>query len=453
MDYFEYYKKALSKESFCRLEESLGSPFRKSIRVNTLKTSVEDFKKFAKEREWELDPVLWCKEGFFIDRKDRENALGKDVLHHMGYFYTQEASSMIPVETLSPIKDDDIIIDLAAAPGSKFTQVAAKTHKNSIVIANEPGSTRLKGLVSNIRRTGIQNSLVLKNDPHMIAKLFPNTFSKVLLDAPCSGDGMIRRDKKALSAWSYNKVKFQSGIQKRLIEEAFKMLRPGGELIYSTCTMTSEEDEEVLDYLLSKYSSATMEIIKATPFEKNKEDYLKILPYQYDTEGFFVSKIVKKEQTEEILHINQERISKSQYLPKEKLKTMTEFLKNYFDYDLVIDDRFIIIERESDVWLYPKMGYSFSSLKIRFAGVRLGKFRDRKFIPDYFYIMNITKDSENNVLDVNEDDMKKYLAGFDLSLKVDDLYKVLRCKGVVFGFGKKQDTRFKNLMPKNIIIK
>lgn len=275
---------------------------RKAIRVNTLKISVEELRERLERKGWELTPVPWCKEGFWIkgDRRD----LGNLEEHVLGYIYVQEAASMIPPVVLHP-KPGDVVLDMCAAPGSKTTQMAQYMHGKGLLIGNDITADRLKSLAINVQRIGTANVVITQ----MSGYNFPGVeFDKILVDAPCSGTGTIRKSLKTVEMWSPNLVKRLVGIQRKLIETGFRLLKPGGEMVYSTCTLEPEEDEGIIDWLLAKYPEAKVEKIKldikqsdcVLEFEGQKYNpevskCLRIYPNDNDTEGFFVAKIKKSE--------------------------------------------------------------------------------------------------------------------------------------------------------------
>jgi len=278
---------------------------RRSIRVNTLKISIKELKKRL-EKTWDLEQVPWCEEGFWIEHKKKERRdIGNLIEHSLGYFYAQEAASMLPPLVLEP-KESEMVLDIAAAPGSKTTQIAAYMKNTGILVANDYTTLRMKPLSINVQRCGITNCIITL----MQGQWFKRSgieFDKILVDAPCSGTGTIRKSLKTLRIWNPNMVKRLSITQKQLLETAFNILKENGTLVYSTCSLEPEENEAVVDFLINKYNNAKIEEIKINnlkksdvvlEFENNRynekiKNCLRIWPQDNDTEGFFVAKIRK----------------------------------------------------------------------------------------------------------------------------------------------------------------
>jgi NOL1/NOP2/sun family putative RNA methylase len=300
--FIERYEKLTDFKEFKKYSLSF---LRRSIRVNTLKISLDELKKRL-EKNWNLEQIPWCKEGFYIEhiKKERRD-IGNLIEHSLGYFYTQEAASMIPPLVLEP-KESDVVLDIAASPGSKTTQIAAMMNNKGVLIANDYQIPRIKPLSLNIQRCGITNCIITL----MQGQWFYNSnikFDKILVDAPCSGTGTIRKSLKTLRIWNPNMVKRLSITQKQLIETAFNILKQNGTLVYSTCSLEPEENEAVVDFLINKYDNAQLEEIKINnlkrsepilEFDNNKyneniKNCLRIWPQDNDTEGFFVAKIKK----------------------------------------------------------------------------------------------------------------------------------------------------------------
>jgi len=275
----------------------------KSVRVNTLKISVKELKERLENQNFKLKQIPWCKQGFWVLDGPRTD-LGNLKEHSLGYIYVQEAASMIPPIVLNP-DENDLVLDMAAAPGSKTTQMASLMNNDGLIIANDYKYDRIKALGINLQRCGVLNTVITL----MEGKRFSNAmikFDKILLDAPCSGTGAIRKSLKTLKMWNPNMFKKLAGIQKQLITVAFETLKENGILVYSTCSIAPEENEAVIDFLLTRNKNARLESINLdikrsdSITEYNKDIYsqeikkcLRIWPQDNNTEGFFIAKIKK----------------------------------------------------------------------------------------------------------------------------------------------------------------
>src|SRR3989344_3647474 len=299
--FIERYSGLTDWESF---KECSLSFLKRSIRVNTLKISVPALKKRL-ENDWKLTPIPWCREGSWIEhkREDRRD-IGNLREHALGFFYVQEAASMIPPIVLDP-KPHEIVLDCCASPGSKASQLAQYMQNKGVLIANDYQGIRLAPLGINMQRMGAENTILTLMEGRFFKKANIQ-FDRILVDAPCSGTGTIRKSLKTLRIWNPDMVRRLSITQKQLIETGFNLLKENGTLIYSTCSLEPEENEEVVDFLIKKCENAKLEEIKlkikkSSPileFEKKKysdelKKCLRIWPQDNDTEGFFVAKIRK----------------------------------------------------------------------------------------------------------------------------------------------------------------
>jgi NOL1/NOP2/sun family putative RNA methylase len=274
--------------------ECCKKPLRKSIRINTLKISVPEMKKRLKH--WKPKQVPWCDTGFYVDAKE----IGNTTEHFLGYIYVQEAASMIPPVALE-VKSGNTVLDLCAAPGSKTTQMAAMMKNSGVVVANEVAKSRIPALRFNLQRCGVINTVITKMDARGLR--IKNYFDKVLVDAPCSGVGAMRKKFEIANEWSKKVVRSLSASQKKMMLAGFDALKVGGDLVYSTCTLSPEENEEVVDFLLKNRDAEVMRIeldIKrdkavlewaGKKFDPSIKDCLRIYPQTNDSEGFFVAKV------------------------------------------------------------------------------------------------------------------------------------------------------------------
>jgi len=292
----EFIQRFKELTDFKEFEKYCNKHNPKSLRVNTLKTNIPKIKKSLNHLK--LKQISWIKEGFFIQSKKRD--LGNTLEHQLGYIYIQNAASMIPPLVLNP-KPKEKILDMCASPGSKTTQIAAMMKNQGIIVANDKTYQRQIPLVANLQRCGVTNTVITISD----ARAITENFDKILLDVPCSSSGTLRgvtqKTIKTCLTWKPNLVKSIAGIQKNLIKKAYELLNKSGTLVYSTCSLDPEEDENIIQYLLDNTDAKLQKIdlkIKSEINLTNKHSKeikkcLKIWPQFYDTEGFFIAKITK----------------------------------------------------------------------------------------------------------------------------------------------------------------
>lgn len=290
--------------------EASKTPGKKSIRVNTLKISPEDLIKRLENKGWKIkQPFSSHPEILIINNILEPGELGKAQEHLLGYYYVQEITSMMPILALQP-HVDDILFDLCAAPGSKTTQAGAKMQNKGTIIANDLNIGRISILSANLERFGITNTIITRHDGlELCAKLKKSkasiNFDKILVDAPCSGEGNLRTSPRTLLEWSESMLKRFGAKDKKLASAALELLKPNGEMVYSTCTYAPEENEEVVQHLLDNYDIQIEPIIlpiktrqgisewKEKTFSPEIKKAVRIYHHDNDLEGFFLCKIRK----------------------------------------------------------------------------------------------------------------------------------------------------------------
>ena len=235
--------KRLLKDEYEAFVRSYEEPRKTGLRVNTLKVSVPEFLRIS---PFVLQPVPWTNEGFFYREEDRP---GKHPYHAAGLYYIQEPSAMAVGEIAAP-EPGEKVLDLCAAPGGKTAHMAARMKQQGLVVANEIHPNRARILSQNVERMGIRNAVVTNESPERLAQRFPGFFDRVLVDAPCSGEGMFRKDPESRAEWSEGRVRMCAVRQLDILRHAAGMLRPGGRLVYSTCTFSPEENEGVISQFL-----------------------------------------------------------------------------------------------------------------------------------------------------------------------------------------------------------
>ncbi|NOZ81614.1 MAG: RsmB/NOP family class I SAM-dependent RNA methyltransferase [Candidatus Micrarchaeota archaeon] len=301
--FVERYRKILGDETE-KFLEYMSKPLKKSIRVNTLKIDVSECLRRLEERGILLEKIPWTESGFWVRQK--EGLIGYTLEHILGYIYVQEAASMIPPIVLAP-REDELILDMAAAPGSKTGQMAEMMNNTGLILANDVSVKRIKSLRFNMEKLGVINVAVIMRDGRFLWKKYPGVFDRVLLDAPCSSEGSIRKDWGVLNRWSPRLVKRMSRLQISLLDSAVRCVKHGGEIVYSTCTLAPEENEMVVDTVLRRHRDLRIEKIKIPAvtrpglikwekreFDPSLEDTVRIYPQDNDTQAFFVAKLVRE---------------------------------------------------------------------------------------------------------------------------------------------------------------
>lgn len=268
-----------------RMKEELGDEFENFIasydnprayglRCNLLKSGVNDF---IDKMPFKLEPVDWSSEGFYYDENERP---GKHPYHEAGAYYIQEPSAMSAVALLDP-KPGDVVLDLCAAPGGKSTQIGARLNGKGLLVTNEINGQRALVLSSNVERMGLRNAIVTSEPSDKLSRAFPMFFDKILVDAPCSGEGMFRKEENAIPEWSPENVELCATRQSEILDNAASMLKAGGVLVYSTCTFSRAENEDNIEAFLSRHPEFSLETQE------------RLMPHKLKGEGHFVARLIK----------------------------------------------------------------------------------------------------------------------------------------------------------------
>ncbi|WP_354625581.1 16S rRNA (cytosine(1407)-C(5))-methyltransferase RsmF [Psychromonas sp. MME2] len=439
-------------------------PLRRAIRVNTLKISVDKFKQRATEQGWSLTPIPWCQEGFWIEIEDETIPLGNSAEHLAGLCYIQEASSMMPVAALFHFffpTESTILLDAAAAPGSKTTQMAALLENKGLIIANEFSSSRIKMLHANIQRCGIKNVALTHFDAAVFGSWLPDNFDAILLDAPCSGEGTVRKDKNAMKNWSQDAIDEISAVQKKLIISAYHALKENGILIYSTCTLSLEENQDVCHYLKNSFPDGVEFLDLNTLFSdahrtRTEEGFLHIWPQVYDSEGFFVAAIRKTQAS--FPPLADKRLGKFPFIKCSK-KTKA-LLYDYFAAQFNINDiTGELYQRDQEFWLLPTPieplinELRFSRLGIKIAE-QFGQGRKTGFKTMHEFVISFGDQASKNKIALNAQQAQQFFQGRDIHEVQTNNAKgeVLLCyRDNIIGMGKALNNRIKNSLPRDLI--
>ncbi len=283
---------SLLKEEYPDYLASLQMPPVRSLRVNTDRISPE---RFSAVSPFTLSPVPWCGEGFYYGRDDEP---GKHPFRYEGLYYMQEASAMLPA-SLMPVEAGDVILDACAAPGGKTTALACRLRKSGLLISNDISASRQNATLQNVQRFGLVNTCIISEDLNTLAPRFPSFFDRILIDVPCSGEGMFRRDPSLIESWKQKGPAYYAPLQKQIASSALAMLKPGGTLVYSTCTFSPEEDEEVILYM--KEICPGLEILPspvscegfAPGILPGTENCIRLYPHRVTGEGHFAALLKK----------------------------------------------------------------------------------------------------------------------------------------------------------------
>lgn len=414
------------------------------VRVNTLKCS--------KEKLFELtnafngsDVTPFCNEGFYL--KNKEDFSGNHPLHHAGAVYFQEPSAMSAATLLAPEKGDKVL-DLCAAPGGKSTQLASALGGTGLIWSNEIVKSRANILLGNFERCGIRNGVVSNADPETLCSALEGYFDKVLVDAPCSGEGMIRRDPNALTEWSVEHTLSCATRQLKILDSAKKALKPGGILVYSTCTFSYEENEGVIEKFLSE--NPDFELMDAEenfgrPTLNGKAKRI----YPMDGgEGHFAAKLKKKD--ESFRFTNR---SSAIPTPQKKIPQLVfDFLKDNFK-DTKPYEKLLI--KDDKVFALPQVCPDLQGTHAIRAGVFVGCIKKNYFEPEHSLFSTADIENIRRVLDLklNDPRLEKFLRGEEIPADNSEKgYTLVAVEGIPLGFGKTSGGRLKNKYPKGLRI-
>ncbi|HAS63944.1 MAG TPA: 16S rRNA (cytosine(1407)-C(5))-methyltransferase RsmF [Vibrio sp.] len=433
-------------------------PLRKSIRVNTLKISVAQFLARAAEKGWQLEPVPWCREGFWIDADESSVPLGNTAEHMAGLFYIQEASSMMPVSALFQADDVfDSVLDMAAAPGSKTTQIAAKMDNHGVLVANEFSASRVKVLHANIERCGVRNAALSNYDGRVFGGWLPEQFQAVLIDAPCSGEGTVRKDADAMKNWSKQAVLSIAETQKDLIESAFHALKPGGVMVYSTCTLSLEENQQVCHHLRDTFGDlvefdSLADLFPNADKALTEEGFLHIFPQVYDCEGFFVARIRKLGSS--VAPEVKKRLGKfpfnkaSNKIEQEIANQLKETL------GVTLPENSQVWLRDNDVWLFPSaLEPMLSEFKFSRMGIKIAEAHKKGYRWQHQVATALTNGSEANCVELSIEEAREWFMGRDVrpSEQSGKGEVLVKYANDVIGLGKWVGNRVKNGLPRELV--
>jgi len=445
---FQEKMKNLLQEEYDAFIRSYEEEKNQGLRINTLKISIDEF---LQMNPFTTEKIPWVKEGYFYPGNERP---GKHPYHEAGLYYIQEPSAMAVGEFVDP-KPGEIILDLCAAPGGKTTHLASKMDGEGLLVSNEIHPQRAKILSQNVERMGIKNAIVTNETPERLAARFRGFFDRILVDAPCSGEGMFRKDEEARLHWSPENVALCASRQDGILDHAQSMLKPGGRLVYSTCTFSPEENEGTISRFLEKYPHFEIEQVEVYEgFNHGRADWvenaapniertIRIWPHRVKGEGHYIA-VLKKNDGEEPPRF---KYAKQKLDPK-MLKAYQQFAGE----TLNISPSGYFIAFNDQLYVLPKEVPSLEKLKVLRPGLHLGTFKKNRFEPSHALALALSKEEAKNVMDLSagSDEIIAYLKGEVLQANGSKGWHLITVDGYSIGWGKLAGNMMKNHYPKGL---
>ena len=434
---------------------SYESPRAYGLRRNPLKQTAEQFERLM---PWQLEPVGWADEGYYYSDADRP---GKHVYHEMGLYYIQEPSAMCVAQIADP-QPGEVVLDLCAAPGGKSTQLAGRMAGEGLLVCNEIVPNRAKILAQNIERMGVKNAVVLNHSPQELEVRFPAFFDRIVVDAPCSGEGMFHKEEAALTEWSPENVQMCAQRQRDILACAVNMLCPGGVLVYSTCTFAPAEDEDMIRWLLDKYPDLTLQPIDTAALGISDGEISgtgRIYPHRQRGEGHFVARLMKggiRLPRQSAVRMSDDSSGKRDKKGKKKMKDAAPtdawagyeaFAKQYLRCELngcrqMFGDQ---------LYLVPQEMPDLRGMKVLRPGLHLGTDKKNRFEPSHALALALRADQVSQVCETDEPE--QYLRGMTLSCDPAlDGWVLVTYQGMPLGWGKASRGVVKNHYPKGLRI-
>lgn len=453
----------LPKEFQIRMEKMLGEEYPaflesyekekyQALRVNPLKVNEEEF---VCRAPFTLKAVPWAEHGYYYGKEDQP---GKHPYHEAGVYYIQEPSAMAPAEYLG-VKPGERVLDLCAAPGGKSTQIGASLKGEGIFIANEIHPTRAKILSENIERMGIQNALVTNETPESLAEYFIEYFDRILVDAPCSGEGMFRKNEDAGAEWSPENVVLCAKRQAGILDCAASMLRPGGRIVYSTCTFAPDENEGSVSRFLERHPEFFIVKVEkrngmsggVPEWTKNPakgiEDTIRLWPHKLEGEGHYLAVLEKSKEAESGYRgycKNGEQEGLKEKDCKEYLEFSEQFLKKKLTGTL--------LKFGDQIYLAPEGTPTLKGLKVLRPGLHLGTAKKNRFEPSHALALALNPADVKYSVDLSSDgsEIRSYLNGQTLNREGEKGWYLITVDGYSTGWGKMAGGIIKNHYPKGL---
>jgi NOL1/NOP2/sun family putative RNA methylase len=452
----------LMQDGYEAFAQSYSQPAWHGLRVNPLKVEREQFLRIV---PFPLEPVPWCRNGFIYQEGERP---GKHPYHAAGLYYLQEPSAMSAAETVEA-QPGETVLDLCAAPGGKSTQLAGAMNGEGLLVANEIHPARAKALSENIERLGVRNAIVTNETPERLAERFPQFFDRILVDAPCSGEGMFRKLPEAIEDWSPGKVAECHRIQLDILEAAARMLKPGGMLVYSTCTFAPLENEQtIVEFLGSHPEFSLMELPNrewfapgqpqwANPPEPELAMTARLWPHLLSGEGHFIARL-QKQSDDGKNHMPAGRKAKREKASgapgrKDALAAWRAFAAENIPAlaeQMTVESAYLLFGEQ--LYYSPAPSLDLTGLKVVRAGLHLGSVKKNRFEPSHALALAAHAGDVMRAASYSSDDPEliRYLKGEALSRDGENGWTLVAVDGYSLGWGKQVDGQLKNHYPKGL---
>lgn len=439
------FKEKMEKLLGSEYEDYLASyslPKYQGLRVNTMKVNIDEWKQINPFED--LEEVPWCKEGYYYT----SSKPAKHPYYHAGLYYIQEPSAMAPGAYI-PIEPGDKVLDLCAAPGGKSTQVAAKLNHTGLLVSNDISNSRAKALVKNLENFGVRRMLVVNEAPEKLATVWHEYFDKILIDAPCSGEGMFRKDENAIKSWETHGIDYCTKLQEGILESASHMLNENGMILYSTCTFSPEENECMIDAFLKKHPEFTVVPLQGVGGIENGipekvgadgslKGALRLWPHRMKGEGHFVCLLQKNK--------GEGRKTK----PLENVKRIKDFKEvcDFIQKHTFIDTDAPVVEVNDKIYLVAKETPTTKGIRVMRTGMQIGTIKNKRFEPSHMLAISYPIEMYRDVIELEDDEQAmRYLKGETLLIEAKKGYHVVAKDGFPLGFVKSQNGMLKNQYP------
>lgn len=451
LEFIHKFKKLLQEEAD-HFFDAYHHPRTNGFRINSLKITTKEWENIV---PFEIEKIPFVQNGYYYHPENDQP--GKHPYHAAGLYYIQEPSAMFIAEQLAPTNSERVL-DLCAAPGGKTTQLAGMMNHSGLIVANEINLKRAKALSENIERLGIVNTLVTNETPERLAHRFQGYFDKILVDAPCSGEGMFRKDEEAIQYWSQGHVLACAKQQKNILEYAYQMLKPEGIIVYSTCTFSPEENEQTIETFLLKHTDVELlpiskpeGILDGRPdWSINKNEELKktarLWPHKLRGEGHFVAKMKKTADT--AAYPNNQVLSN---VGKNQLKDFQDFYREHIR-GRSFQDYYLF---NLQLYSLPEECPPFEGLRVLRAGLHLGELKKNRFEPNHALALALDEDEAIHTFHLSSRDGQwfSYLKGETFTTGKDKGWSLVTIDGFPLGWGKEAKGVLKNFYPKGLRIK